>query len=77
MIVAVAPSEIVAHYEAPFRAAGFDTGLVTVSSLAMLDLFPVTGSIVIARLSPGALTVLALSDGVVTIVRSLERAHCG
>ncbi len=75
VIVAVAPSEIVAHYEAPFRTAGFDTGLVTVSSLAMLDLFPVTGSIVIARLSPGALTVLALSDGVVTIVRSLERAH--
>jgi len=75
VIVAVAPSEIVAHYEAPFRAAGFDTGLVTVSSLAMLDLFPVTGSIVIARLSPGALTVLAVSDGVVTIVRSLERSH--
>jgi type IV pilus assembly protein PilM len=75
VIVAVAPSEIVAHYEAPFRTAGFDTGLVTVSSLAMLDLLPVTGSIVIARVSPGALTVLALSDGVVTIVRSLERAH--
>jgi len=75
VIVALAPSEIVAHYEAPFRAAGFDTGLVTVSSLAMLDLFPVTGSIVIARLSPGALTVLAVSDGVVTIVRSLELAH--
>jgi type IV pilus assembly protein PilM len=75
VIVALAPSEIVAHYEAPFRAAGFDPGLVTVSSLAMLDLFPVTGSIVIARLSPGALTVLAVSDGVVTIVRSLELAH--
>jgi type IV pilus assembly protein PilM len=75
VIVAVAPSEVVAHYEAPFRAAGFDTGLVTVSSLAMLDLFPVTGSIVIARVSPGALTVLAVTDGVVTIVRSLERAH--
>jgi type IV pilus assembly protein PilM len=75
VIVALAPSEIVAHYEAPFRAAGFDTGLVTVSSLAMLDLFPVTGSIVIARLSPGALTVLATTDGVVTIVRSLELTH--
>ena len=75
VIVAVAPSEIVAHYEAPFRAAGFDTGLVTVSSLAMLDLFPMTGSIVIARLSPRSLTVLAVSDGVVTIVRSLELAH--
>lgn len=75
VIVALAPSEIVAHYEAPFRAAGFDPGLVTVSSLAMLDLFPVTGSILIARLSPGALTVLAVTDGVVTIVRSLELAH--
>jgi type IV pilus assembly protein PilM len=75
VIVALAPSEIVAHYEAPFRAAGFDPGLVTISSLAMLDLFPVTGSIVIARLSPGALTVLAVNDGVVTIVRSLELAQ--
>jgi type IV pilus assembly protein PilM len=75
VIVALAPSEIVAHYEAPFRAAGFDTGLVTVSSLAMLDLLPVTGSIIIARLSPGALTVLAVGDGVVTIVRSLELTH--
>ena len=75
VIVALAPSEVVAHYEAPFRAAGFDPGLVTVSSLAMLDLFPVTGSIVIARLSPGALTVLAVKEGVVTIVRSLELTH--
>jgi type IV pilus assembly protein PilM len=75
VIVALAPSEIVAHYEAPFRAAGFEPGLVTVSSLAMLDLFPVTGSIIIARLSPGSLTVLAVKDGVVTIVRSLELAH--
>jgi type IV pilus assembly protein PilM len=74
VIVALAPSDIVAHYEAPFRAAGFDPGLVTVSSLAMLDLFPVTGSIVIARLSPGALTVMAVQEGVVTIVRSLETA---
>jgi type IV pilus assembly protein PilM len=77
VIVALTPSEIIAHYEAPFRAAGFDTGLVTVSSLAMLDLFPVTGSIVIARVSPAALTVLAVTDGVVTIVRSLELTHAG
>jgi type IV pilus assembly protein PilM len=72
VIVALSPSEIVAHYETPFRAAGFHPGLVTVSSLAMLDLLPVTGSLVLAHQSPGALTVLALSDGVVTIARSLE-----
>ena len=74
MIVALAPSEVVAHYEAPFRAAGLHPGLITVSSLATLDLLPATGSLVLAHRSPGALTVIALSDGVVTIARSLELA---
>jgi type IV pilus assembly protein PilM len=72
VIVALAPSEIVAHYETAFRAAALNPGLVTVSALAMLDLLPVTGSIVLAHHSPGALTVIALSNGVVTIARTLE-----
>ncbi len=72
VLVALAPAEIVAHYEAPFRAAGLNPGLVTVSSLALLELVPKTGSFLVARLSPGALTVLAVKDGGVTIVRSLE-----
>jgi type IV pilus assembly protein PilM len=72
VIVALAPSEIVAHYETAFRAAGLHPGLVTVSALAMLDLLPVTGSLVLAHHSPGALTVIALSAGVVTIARTLE-----
>ncbi len=65
-------SEIVAHYETAFRGAGLHPGLVTVSSLAMVDLLPVTGSLVLAHYSPGALTVIALSNGVVTIARTLE-----
>lgn len=72
LVVVLAPAEIVAHYEAPFRAAGLHPGLVTVSSLAMLDLLPVKGSLVAATLSPGSLTVLGLKDGIITIVRSLE-----
>jgi type IV pilus assembly protein PilM len=72
VIVALAPSEIVAHYETPFRAAGLHPGLVTVSSLAIVDLLPTTGSIVHAHRSPGALTILALSNGIVTIARTLE-----
>ena len=72
VIVAVAPAGIIEHYEAPFRAAGWHPGLVTVSSLAILDLLPATGSIVLAHLSPGVLTVIAMSAGVVTIVRSVE-----
>jgi type IV pilus assembly protein PilM len=72
VIVAVAPSEILAHYETPFRAAGFHPGFITVSSLAMLDLLPLTGSLLLAHHSPGSLTVMAVSDGVVMIARSLE-----
>jgi len=72
VLVALAPSEIVAHYETAFRAAGLHPGLVTVSALAMVDLLPVTGSLVLAHYSPGALTVIALSNGVVTIARTLE-----
>jgi type IV pilus assembly protein PilM len=72
VVVALAPAEIVAHYEAPFRAAGLTPGLVTVSSLAMLEILPKTGSFLLARRSPGTLTVLAVKDGAVTIARSLE-----
>jgi hypothetical protein len=38
----------------------------------MLDLLPATGSLMIARLGPGVLTVVAMHDGVVIIARSLE-----
>ncbi|MES1258590.1 MAG: hypothetical protein ABUS51_09170 [Acidobacteriota bacterium] len=74
VVAAVAPVEIVARYEAPFRAAGLQPGLVTSSSLAMLELVPAKGSLLVAHLSPGALTVLALNNGVLTIARSLELA---
>lgn len=72
VVVAVAPTGIIEHYERPFRAAGWLPGLVTVSSLAMLDLLPANGSIVLAHLSAGVLTVIAMSAGVVNIVRSVE-----
>jgi type IV pilus assembly protein PilM len=72
IVVALTPSEIVSHYETAFRVAGLQPGFITVSSLAALDLLPVTGSLVLARRSPGALTVLAVANGVVTIARTLE-----
>ena len=74
VVAAVAPVEVVARYEAPFRAAGLQPGLVTCSSLALLELIPAKGSLLVAHLSPGALTVLALNNGVLTIARSLELA---
>ena len=38
VVVVVAPLEVVSRYEAPFRAAGMNPGLVTTSSLAALNL---------------------------------------
>jgi type IV pilus assembly protein PilM len=75
VLAAVAPVEIIARYEAPFRAAGLHPGLVTSSSVAMLELLPVKGSLLVAHLSRGALTVIALDNGVVSLARSLELAH--
>ncbi len=38
VVVVVAPLEVISGYEAPFRAAGMNPGLVTTSSLAALNL---------------------------------------
>jgi type IV pilus assembly protein PilM len=74
VLAAIAPVEIVSRYEAPFRAAGLHPGFVTASSLALLELLPAKGSVLVAHRSPGALTVLALENGVITLARTLELA---
>ncbi len=72
-VLAVAtPLEVIARYEAPFRAANIHAGVVTISHLAMIDMVPVTGVIIVAKLSGGILTVMALDHGVLRLVRSLE-----
>jgi type IV pilus assembly protein PilM len=72
-VVAVAtPLEVIARYEAPFRAANIHVGIVTVSHLAMLDLVSPSGVVIAAKLSGGILTVMAIDHGVLRLVRSLE-----
>ena len=72
-VVAVAtPLEVIARYEAPFRAANIHAGIVTISHLAMLDLVAPTGVVIVAKLSGGILTVMAIDHGILRLVRSLE-----
>jgi type IV pilus assembly protein PilM len=72
-IVAVAtPREVIASYEAPFRAANVNPGIVTISHLAVLDLVSAAGVIIVAKLSGGILTVMAVDHGLLRLVRSLE-----
>ncbi len=74
VVVAVAPAEVITHYEAPFRAANLEPGFVTCSPLAVLELLPATGSLLAAHLDSGTLTVLAVNNGVLSLARSLELA---
>ncbi len=72
VVVAVAPADIIAQYEAPFRAAGLQPGIVTPGALTLLELLPATGSYLVAHQNSGALAVLVVSNGVLTLSRSLE-----
>lgn len=72
VLAVVAPLEIVARYEAPFRALGMNPGLVTTSSLAALELAPEGGLSVIAKLTGHVLSVLVRDHGSVRLVRCLE-----
>jgi type IV pilus assembly protein PilM len=72
VIVVMAPLEIVSRYEAPFRTAGLNPGLVTTSSLAAMELAPEAGLSVIAKLTGRVLTVLVRDQAVLKLVRCLE-----
>jgi type IV pilus assembly protein PilM len=72
VVVVAASLDIVARYEAPFRAAGMHPGLVTTSAIAMLDLEKRTEITLIARMSGRVLTVLVMNSGVLKLVRTVE-----
>jgi len=77
VVVAMTPLEIVARYEAPFRAAGMNPGLVTMSSLAALELAPEAGLNVFAKLAGRVLTVLVRNQGVLKMARCVELPSAG
>src|SRR5262249_53002023 len=77
VVAVVTPLEIVSRYEAPFRTAGLNPGLVTTSSVAALDLAPEAGLSVLAKLTGRVLTVLVRDKANVKLVRCLELPACG
>jgi type IV pilus assembly protein PilM len=72
VVVVIAPLEIVSRYEAPFRTAGMNPGMVTMSSLAALELAPENGLSVFAKLTGRVLTVLVRERHVLKMARCLE-----
>jgi type IV pilus assembly protein PilM len=72
VVVVMTPLDIVSRFEAPFRAAGLNPGLVTTSSLAALELAPESGLSVIAKLTGRVLSVLVRDKGALKMVRCVE-----
>jgi type IV pilus assembly protein PilM len=75
VVAAVLNMEVAAHYEAPFRAAGYHCGFVTLSALAAL---PLAGGAargateVVAKLSGRALAVLLVHGATLRMFRCVE-----
>jgi len=72
VVAAVVSLEIIARYEAPFRAAGLHPGFVTTASVAALDLVPPTGVAVAARLNGRQLSLSVVDGGRLKLVRCVE-----
>jgi type IV pilus assembly protein PilM len=72
VVVALIPQEIVARYEAPFRAAGFQPGLVTTSALAALHMVAPDGITMLAKLGGHTLSVMVLRGSVLKLARCVE-----
>lgn len=72
VVVVITPLEIVARYEAPFRAAGLNPGLVTISVVSALHLVDDGRITVVAKLSGRFLSIVVLEKSVVKLVRCLE-----
>jgi type IV pilus assembly protein PilM len=62
----------VSRYEAPFRAAGMNPGMMIPSSLAAIELVPDSGLSVLAKLTGRVLSVVARQAAVPKLVRCLE-----
>ena len=74
VVAVAAPVEVIGRYEAPFRAAGLQPGLVMPSSLAVLEQVRTPDLVMLARLGSGSLSVFAVRDGVILLARVLELA---
>ncbi|HTS24682.1 MAG TPA: hypothetical protein VMH81_02335 [Bryobacteraceae bacterium] len=72
VVVVMAPLEIISRYEAPFRSAAMQPGLVTTSAVAALELAPEVGLNVVAKLTGHVLSVLVRQKGVLKLARCLE-----
>ena len=77
VVAVLTPQDIVARYEAPFRAAGLNPGLITTSSMAALELAAESGLSIVAKITGRVITILAREKSTLKLVRCLEIPSSG
>jgi type IV pilus assembly protein PilM len=75
VLVAATPPEVVQQYEAPFQQAGLFPGYVSLSTAAALNLTRGGGMNVLAKMAGGTLTIVALANGAVRMIRHVDLAE--
>lgn len=75
--IAVVNMEVAAHYEAPFRAAGYQCGIVTLSALAALSLrgaeeYESASPSVVAKVTGRVLALSLLDGSTLRLLRCVE-----
>lgn len=75
VVVSVAPHQILARYEAPFRATGFEPGLVTTSSLCAIEMVRGEGVSVMAKLSGRGLILAVVEGNALKLLRTIDLAE--
>ena len=74
VLVAATPPEVVQQYETPFEHAGLWPGFVSLSALAALNLMPDGEMALLAKLAGSSMTMAAVENGVVRMIRWVELA---
>jgi type IV pilus assembly protein PilM len=72
VMVAVTPADVVRQYEMPFEHAGLWPGFVSLSTAASLNLLPKGDMTLFAKLAGRALTMTAVSNDAVRMVRCVD-----
>ena len=75
VLVAATPPEVVQQYEAPFQLAGLFPGYVSLSTAAALNLTRGGGMNVLAKMAGRTLTIVALQNGAVRMIRHVDLAE--
>ena len=72
VVVAIMAREIVTRYEAPFRALAMQSGYITTSSLAMLNIVKPDGLTVVAKLCGRTVSAMVLDGPTLKLSRCIE-----